>query len=205
MLRVGLTGGLGSGKSTVAKLLGRRGALVVDADQLAREVVAPGSAGYLAVVELFGPGVVAPDGTLDRAGVARLVFNDDQARLELEAITHPLIRAEVERRLSAAAARGVLVSVIEIPLLDAPRRTAYLLDAVVAVHTPEAAAVQRSSRKGWSEQDVRARRAAQPREEERLALADWVVDNGGTPDGLGPQVDRLWDWLLERARTTVAP
>jgi dephospho-CoA kinase len=196
LLRVGLTGGLGSGKSTVGRLLAERGAALVDTDQLAREVVAPGTPGLAAVAERFGPGFVLPDGTLDRAGLAALVFAEPSARAALEAITHPLIRALAERRLAAAAAP---VGVIEIPLLDAARRSSYRLDLVVLVDAPFEVAMSRARRRGWGEEEVRARAAAQPSDEERRLLADWVVPNGGSLSELREEVGRLWHWLEEKA------
>jgi dephospho-CoA kinase len=200
VLRVGLTGGPGSGKSTVGKLLAERGAAVVDTDQLAREMVAPGTPGLAAVVERFGAGLVLPDGSLDRAALAALVFSDASARRDLEAITHPLIRAEAERRLAAAAASGAPVAVVEIPLLDAARRVLYRLDFVVLVEAPLELAVRRAARRGWGEEDVRARMAAQPSDEERRSAADWVVGNAGSMAALRREVSRLWERLDEAAR-----
>jgi dephospho-CoA kinase len=198
MLRVGLCGGLGSGKSTVGLLLALRGAVVVDADQVARDVVAPGTPGLQAVLSRFGPGVGAPGGGLDRGALARLVFADPVQRKALEGLIHPLIRSEVEARLQAAEEAGAQVAVIELPLLDGTRRAQYALDCVVVVDAPEDLSVRRAMGRGWSEAEVRARMAAQPSDEDRRKVADWVLANSGSRDELRDRVDDLWEWLLAR-------
>jgi dephospho-CoA kinase len=192
MLLVGLTGSLGAGKSTVARALAARGAAVIDTDQVARDVLAPGSDGARAVAERFGPTVVGPGASLDRRALARLVFSDPAQRLALEAITHPLVRQEVGRRL-AATDRAVVV--LEIPLLDGRRRQEYNLDLVVVVDAPEETAVHRAVLRGMPESDARARIAAQPSDDERRAIADRVVLNTGSLDALERGVDELWAWL----------
>jgi dephospho-CoA kinase len=166
VLRVGLTGTLGAGKTTVGKALAARGAVVIDADQVARDVTAPGSPGELALLEHFGDRAAASPGPgggtkhLDRSALADIVFSDASKRLALEAITHPLIRAEVLRRAAladnvAVAHNGVVV--IEIPLLDERRKVDYRLDVVVLVDTPDDLAVQRAMGRGMTEPAARAR------------------------------------------------
>jgi dephospho-CoA kinase len=214
VIRIALAGGLGSGKSTVGKALAGRGAVVIDADQVARDVVAPGSLGERAVLDRFGPGVERPDGHLDRAALAGIVFANATERLALEAITHPLIREEIDRRLAnldagqadrAATPSGAPgVVVIEVPLLDRRRQGEYGFDVVVVVDAPEDVAVQRSVRRGMSEPDARARMAAQPTAAERLALADRVLANDGDLQQLERAVDDLWAWLVAQSSSTDA-
>ncbi|HXW79890.1 MAG TPA: dephospho-CoA kinase, partial [Acidimicrobiales bacterium] len=181
--------------------------VVIDADQVARDVVAPGSAGERAVLERFGPGVRGPDGHLDRAALASIVFADATERLALEAITHPLIRGEIDRRLanfeaSAGGAEPPGVAVVELPLLDRRRQREYSFDVVVVIDAPEEVAVQRSVRRGMSEQDARARLAAQPTPAQRLALADRALVNDGDLEQLEKAVDDLWEWLVARGSTS---
>lgn len=200
MLRTGLTGALGAGKSTVGRLLAERGAAVIDTDDVAREILAPGSAGERAVLERFGPSVATPGGQLDRRALAALVFGSPGERLALEAITHPLIRSSVEAKLQALAEAGPPVVVVQIPLLDRRRRAEYALEAVVLVEATSEVAYRRAATRGFSEQEVRARVAAQPSEDERRAVSDFVLPNNGTLEELEARVDDLWAWLLERAR-----
>jgi dephospho-CoA kinase len=191
---VGLTGGVGAGKSTVAAALARRGAYVLSADMAARQLMEPGEPALAAAVAAFGPDILGADGTLDRAALARIVFADEQSRRTLERITHPLIRA----RLLAAAARydGPGPVVLEVPLLDAQARDAYGLDAVVVVDAPVDTAVARVvADRRWTEQEARSRVAAQITRQERLALADWVIANDDDLPALEAEVDRLWSWL----------
>ena len=194
-MQVGLTGGLGSGKSTVGRALAARGAAVIDADQVARAVVERGSAGERAVIDRFGAGVTGPDGHIDRAALARVVFADAGERLALEAITHPLVREEIARQVESLEAPIV---VIELPLLDASRRRQYDLDVVVLVDTREELAIERAVDRGMTEQDARARIAAQPNNAQRRAAADWVVVNDGDLAQLDIAVDELWAWLENR-------
>lgn len=197
MTTVGLTGGIGAGKSTVGRALAARGALVIDADQVAREVVEPGGPAYQGVVERFGAGVLRPDGTLDRAALAAVVFADAEARADLEAITHPAIGRVMAERIAEADPGRVVV--LEIPLLSAATRAAYGLDAVIVVDAPEDTAVARLvGQRGFTEDDARARIAAQMPRAERRALADLVVDNGGGREALAAEVDRVWTWLQDR-------
>ena len=189
----GLTGGTGSGKSTVAHRLGERGAFVVDADVLAREVVAPGSEGLAAVVEEFGPEVLAPDGALDRTALAAVVFGDDGRRRALEAITHPLIAHRTGELVAAAPDDAVLVH--DVPLLVEKRMGAgYHL--VVVVDAPVEDRVRRLVGRGMPEDDARRRIASQADDEQRRAAADVWLENAGTPQQLERAVDRLWDERL---------
>jgi dephospho-CoA kinase len=227
-LRIGLTGGIGSGKSTVAGLLAARGAGVVDADAIAREVVEPGGPAYDAVVGRFGRGVLADDGTVDRAALAAVAFSDAQALSDLNAITHPVIGAVISERLASlddASSTGaatppapprpatsapppsaglLAVAVAVIPLLRPAHVGALGLRAVVVVDCPTEVAVRRLvGTRGMDEADARARVAAQASRKDRLALADYVLDNGSTQEHLLVEVDRLWGWLegLAEART----
>jgi dephospho-CoA kinase len=204
MVRIGLTGGIGTGKSTVARMLAARGAAVVDADEIAREIVAPGGPAYDAVVERFGREVVSGDGTVDRAALASIVFADPAALDDLNSITHPVIGAMMLARLvsldGAGAGSGVAapgVAVVVIPLLRPAHVDALGLARVVVVDCPTEVAVARLvEARGMDETDARARMAAQPSREERLALADYVVDNGSTPAHVAAEVDALWEWLV---------
>lgn len=196
MLLVGLTGGIGSGKSTVATLLAERGAVVVDADDLAREAIAPGSAGAARVAERF-PDLVGADGTVDRAGLAAHVFADPVARGDLEAIVHPEVRRLLGERVAAASADAIVVFVA--PLLVETGAAAGF-DPLVVVTAPLEVRVERlETSRGMDPVDARARIAAQASEEVRLAAADLVVDNGGPRAALAAQVDALWDELARRA------
>lgn len=196
MLVVGLTGGIGSGKSTVAALLADKGAVVVDADRLAREVVAPGTPGFAAVVGRFGPAVVAADGALDRRALADMVFGDPAALADLNGIVHPAVRAAIDARLVELRASGQDVVVLEIPLLVESGRT-YGAAAVIVVDLPEDVAVRRLVEgRGMDEADARRRIAAQISRAARLAAADLVIDNSGSRAELERQVDEAWDELL---------
>lgn len=208
-LRLGLTGGIGSGKSTVASLLAERGAAIVDADEIAREVVVPGGPAYEPLIERFGQGVLAPDRTLDRAALAEVAFADPQSLADLNAITHPLIGAEMARRLdaldtvdspghtqAAGGEGGAGVAVVVIPLLREYHVGALRLGAVVVVDCPTEVAVDRLVQlRGMAESDARARIAAQLGRNERVALADVVVDNSGDLAHLAAQLDALWRWV----------
>jgi dephospho-CoA kinase len=192
MVVVGLTGGIGSGKSTIAALLAARGAVVVDADLLAREAVAPGTAGLADVVARFGPAVLAPDGTLNRQALADLVFADPAALADLNAIVHPVVRAAIADRLAALDGGPAPLVVLEIPLLVESGRS-YGASAVIVVDCPEDVAVRRLVEgRGMDEADARRRMAAQASRADRLAAADLVIDNSGSRDELEREVDRAW-------------
>jgi dephospho-CoA kinase len=189
VLRIGLTGGIGSGKSTVSALLAARGAVIVDADRIAREVVEPGTPGLAQIVDTFGDRVLAADGALDRPALAALVFADPEARRRLDGIVHPLVRARA-RELAAAAPTDAVV-VHDVPLLvETGQASSYDLVLVVAADTE--ARVARLVQRGLTAEDARARMAAQASDEQRRAVADVVLDNSGTPEELARQVDRFW-------------
>ncbi len=189
MLRIGLTGGIGSGKSTVAGLLAARGARIVDADRIAREVVEPGTPGLEAVVAAFGRGVLSPEGALDRPALAAIVFADPDARRRLDAIVHPLVRRR-SAELDASAPRDAVV-VHDVPLLAETGRW-HPYDLVLVVEADREIRVARLVGRGLSAEDARARIAAQATDEQRRAVADVVLDNSGTPEELAAQVDRFW-------------
>jgi dephospho-CoA kinase len=196
-MRVGLTGGVASGKSTVSAILAELGAVVVDADLLAREVVAPGTPGLAAVVAEFGDGVLAADGSLDRPALGAVVFADEAARRRLEAIVHPLVRAR-GRALEEAAPAGAVV-VHDIPLLAETGQAAGF-DAVLVVDVPVETQVERMvSQRGMSREDAEARIAAQATREERLAVATYVVDNTGTREDLRDRVTEVFEKLTARS------
>jgi len=195
-LTVGLTGGIGSGKSAVLDELIGLGAVGIDADAVARDVVVPGTPGFDAVVGAFGSDVVASGGGLDRRGLAAIVFADAGERARLEAITHPLIQAETERRIAAAAPDAIVVNAV--PLL-AEAGLAARYDVVVAVQASLAERVARIvASRGMSDADARARIAVQASDEQRAAIAWWVVVNDGTREELRAGVGRLWAVLLAR-------
>ena len=194
--RIGLTGGIGSGKSTVADLLAGHGAVIVDADVLAREVVEPGTPGLAAVAARFGEGVLRPDGSLDRPALGRIVFADDTARADLNAIIHPCVRAlATERRAEALASDPDAVVVEVIPLL-VESGLADAFDTVVVVDVDEEVQVQRVMRRdGLTREAALARLAAQATRAQRLAVAHEVVDTSGTMAQLAEQVEALWGRL----------
>lgn len=190
MLHIGLTGGIASGKSTVADLFAARGAVVIDADRLAREVVEPGTPGLTAVVRRFGPGVLTPDGHLDRPALGRIVFADPVARRDLESIIHPAVRARASELVAAAPEGSVVVQMI--PLLVETGQ-ADDFDLVVVVDVPEPVQVKRLiSRDGLTAHEAEARLAAQAQRAERLAAAHTVIDNSQDPAQLRAEVDRFW-------------
>jgi dephospho-CoA kinase len=203
MLVVGLTGGIGSGKSTVASLLARRGAVIVDADALARDAVAPGTPGLSEVVARFGAGVVGARGELDRGALAAIVFADAAALADLNAIVHPWVRAAIAERLAGldgGAFDGVVV--LEIPLLVESGRS-YGASKVIVVDCPEDVARRRLvEERGMDEGDARRRMAAQASRAHRLAAADVVIDNSGSLADLERQVGEVWAELLGHRRNT---
>jgi dephospho-CoA kinase len=194
VLVVGLTGGIGSGKSTVSALLAAKGAVVIDADAVTREVQQPGTPVFAAMVERFGPGIVASDGTLDRAAVADIVFTDPDALAALNAIVHPAVGARIAERMTELAGTDEVV-VLDVPLMVESKR-GYPVAALVVVDVdPEVAVRRLVDTRGMREDDVRARMSRQATREERLARADRVVDNSGSVDDLARQVDDLWEWI----------
>ena len=195
-MRVGLTGGIGAGKSTVSRLLVELGAVLIDGDALAREVVARGTPGLEQVVEEFGPELLTPDGDLDRPALGRVVFADEGARRRLEAITHPMI-FEKYAELEAAAPPGALV-VHDIPLLAESGR-ADTFDEVVVVDAPPELQVERMMRdRGWTREEAESRIAAQASREDRLAIATYVIENTGTLDDLRCRVEEVYTELTHR-------
>jgi dephospho-CoA kinase len=196
-MRVGLTGGVASGKSTVSAILAELGAVVIDADLLAREVVAPGTDGLAAIVEAFGEDVLAPDGSLDRPALGAIVFGDDEKRRTLEGIIHPRVRAR-GRELEEAAPPGSVV-VHDIPLLVETGQPA-LFDAVVVVDVPVETQVERMmSLRAMSREDAEARIRAQATREQRLAAATYVIDNTGTREDLRDRVTEVFHELSARS------
>jgi len=199
MLAVGLTGGIGSGKSAVADLLVARGAVLIDADQVAREVVAPGGPAYQPLIDRFGPGIVAADGAIDRQALAAVAFADDESRLALNAITHPAIGiAMIEARDAHADTDDIVI--LAIPLLTAAHRDTVRLDEVVVVDCPTDVALERLlSQRGFDRADAEARIRSQISREERVEEADYVLDNSGDRAALEVEVAKLWDWLVDAA------
>jgi dephospho-CoA kinase len=192
---VGLTGGIGSGKSAVSRLLAERGAVVVDADLVAREVVAPGTCGLQRVVEEFGAEILLPDGSLDRPGLGRRVFSDPDALQRLNAIVHPLVGERTAELIERARRQGAQVVVHDVPLL-VENGLAGMYDAVVVVAaTPETQLDRLVRLRGMTEQEARQRIAAQAPLEDKLALATHVIHNDGPLEELAAQVDRLWQEL----------
>jgi dephospho-CoA kinase len=193
-VRVGLTGGVAAGKSTVSGILRQLGAVVIDADALAREVIEPGTPGLAAVVGEFGPEILTDDGHLDRGRLGALVFADPERRAALEAIVHPLVRARAVE-LEQAAPPGAIV-VHDIPLLVETGQAGDF-DAVVVVDVPEELQVARAVReRGWSEDEARARVVAQGSRSDRLAVATYVVDNTGTLEDLRHRVTEVFEELV---------
>ncbi len=197
MLRIGLTGGIGAGKSEVSRRLGARGAIIIDADALAREAVAPGSTGLAEVTDLFGSGVLLPDGTLDRSRLGDIVFADPVLRGKLNAIIHPRV-AERTGQLERAAGRAAIV-VHDVPLI-AENDLAAGYDLVVVVDAPPSVQTGRLvSNRGMTREQAQARMTAQATREQRLAIADIVIDNSGSLTELDRQVGELWPELQRRA------
>jgi dephospho-CoA kinase len=197
VLLVGLTGGIGAGKSTVSSALADLGAVVIDADRITRQVQAPGQPVFESMVERFGSGIVAADGALDRQAVADIVFHDAQALADLNAIVHPAVGAEMARQLEAEAAADHVV-VLDIPLLVESGRDD-LAAMVVVDADPEIAVARLVAQRGFPEADARARIARQASRQERLDKADFVIHNDGDRQALAPQVQACWDWMQELA------
>ena len=192
MRLIGLTGGIGTGKSTVARMLVERGAALIDADLLAREVVEPGTPALAEIAAEFGPAVLHPDGSLDREALGAVVFADEARRLRLNAITHPRVAALMQQRVAAALASDVPLVVVDVPLLFEGDRQG-LFEGVMLVWTPPEVQLARLvERNGWSEDEARRRIAAQMPVDEKRALATWVIDNSGPPERTEAQVARWW-------------
>ena len=193
MILVGLTGGIGSGKSTVSAALTARGAIIIDADQVVRDVQQPGSPVLAKLADRFGVAVIAVDGSLDRAALAAIAFADADALKDLNGIVHPAVGAEMNRQVMQHVDTDHVV-VLDIPLLTENPREG--LQGKIVVDVPVETQVDRLVRhRGFDEADARARIARQAARDERLADADFVVDNSGGIDALAPQIERLWQWL----------
>lgn len=196
MRHFALTGNIASGKSTVAALLAEHGATIIDADQLAREAVAPGTPGLQSVLDQFGPALLLPDGTLDRAALRRHVFRDPAARDQLNAIVHPIVRRLRDDAVEAARLRGDAVVISDIPLLfEVGLERAF--DGVILVDAPPAVRQARLVRdRGLSPEDAEAMIAAQWPTERKRAGATWIIDNDGPREALAPRIAALWPALL---------
>ncbi|WP_372347908.1 dephospho-CoA kinase [Streptomyces sp. KL116D] len=202
MLKVGLTGGIGAGKSEVSRLLVERGAVLIDADRIAREVVEPGSPGLAAVVAAFGEQVLAPDGSLDRPKLGSVVFADADKLAVLNKIVHPLVGARSQELEAAAGPDSVVIH--DVPLL-AENGLAPLYDLVIVVDAAPETQLDRLTRlRGMNEEDARARMAAQATREKRREIADVVIDNDVPLERLTEQVDAVWADLVRRAHTASA-
>ena len=197
---VGLTGGIGAGKSTVSEMFARRGAVVVDADVIVREIQEPGTEAFNEIIDAFGSQVVAPNGTLDRQKLAAVVFGDPEKLKQLEAITHPRVGARFAERVQQLRETDNIV-ILDIPLLGASKSgSERFADAVVVVTASPEIRVARLHARGMTREDAEARIAAQISDEERLKLADHVLTNDGTIDELDKQVDALWRTLQTAAK-----
>jgi dephospho-CoA kinase len=197
MMRVGLTGGIGAGKSTVSRMLADRGAVVIDGDQIARDLVVPGEPALAAIVDRFGPEVLLPDGQLDRAGLAAIVFPDPQALAALDAIMHPRIAQRAADMIEAAERAGTSIVVYDMPLL-VENGSADDFDLVVVVHAPIEVRLARLAVRGVPVADARERMSRQASDAERAEVASILIDNGGDEEQLIAQVDRAW-YLLQAA------
>ncbi len=202
MLRVGLTGGIGAGKSEISRRLAAQGAVIIDADLIAREVVAPGTDGLASVVAAFGPDVLGPDGALDRVALGDVVFADKQKLASLNGIVHPLVGARMRELEELAGPGSVLVH--DVPLI-AENDLAGSYDLVVVVDVPPRIQLDRLVRlRGMTREQAQARMAAQATREQRLAIADIVVDNSGSLAELDRQVGELWTELRRRSHARSA-
>lgn len=196
---VGLTGGIGSGKSTVSEMFAKRGAVVIDADEVVREIQCPGGEAYDEIVEAFGREILAEDGSLDRPKLAAIVFADPAKRQKLNDITHPKVGAKFAERVAELVDTDMIV-ILDIPLLGASKSGSdRFANAVVVVTASEETRIDRLEARGMSREDAEARIAAQITDEERLKLADHVLNNDGSIEHLEEQVDALWD-ELQRAK-----
>jgi dephospho-CoA kinase len=196
VLLIGLTGGIGAGKSTVSTELARRGADVIDADAIVRQVQQPGAEVFDAIVTRFGTGILQPDGELDRQAIADIVFSDPDALRDLNALVHPAVGAEIARRLEQATAsdRSDRVVILDVPLLVESGRDD--LAGLIVVDTDPDVAVERLvEQRGFSEADARARMARQATRADRLARADFVIENDGGREALSGRIDACWAWI----------
>jgi dephospho-CoA kinase len=193
---IGLTGGIGSGKSTVAALLAARGAVVIDADRIARQVVEPGSPVLAQLVERFGPDILDADGALDRARLAERAFVDDESRKALDGITHPAIGEEFLRQVAAAPEGAVVVH--DVPLL-VESKSPSVYAGVIVVEAPRELRLERLEARGVPRADAERRMAQQATDEQRRAVATWLVDNGGDLAALEAQIDAIWPALVDFA------
>lgn len=203
MLIVGLTGGIGAGKSTVAQLLASHGAAVVDVDALGREIIAPAGAAVGPVLERFGDDVAGPDGGIDRAALAAIVFNDPDELAALNAISHPAINELLDERVGAIAAAGATdVVVLDMAVLvesTLGRDTAFPYEVVVTVEAPPEVRVERLIQRGLTSDDAKARLGSQATDEQRRDVANFVIHNGGGTDELADATAQLWDVLRQLA------
>lgn len=198
MKRIGLTGGIGSGKSTVARMLQQRGAVLIDADAISRQLMEPGQQVLAETVRIFGPGILTPSGELDRPALAQLVFSDPEARQKLNSLVHPAVRAEAARQRQAALEQGEqgLVIVEDIPLLVETGQASDF-DGVLVVQTDLPVRLERLVRqRGMDEADALARIRAQASDQQRQAVASWLIDNSGSPEKTEQQVQVLWEELV---------
>lgn len=203
MKLVGLGGGIGAGKSTVSKLLSERGAFIVDADLVARQVVEPGTPALAKIVERFGPEMVDADGALRRQALAGVVFNDAQALADLNAITHPAIAVEMTKQVQAHVGTDHVVIYDAALLFDSAK--AGMVGRMVVDVDPAIAVQRLMAYRGFSEDDAKARIASQMSREERLSKADFVIDNSGTLEALVPQVDAALAWIASLPPSPVRP
>jgi dephospho-CoA kinase len=192
MLVIGLTGGIGAGKSTVSRLLAERGAVILDADVYAREVVEPGGPAYQGVVDRFGKEVLLPDGHIERPALATIAFSDPAALADLNAIVHPAVGVVIAERLAEESATDHVV-ILDVPLLVESGRSNTA--GTIVVDCPPEEALRRAVARGLPEDDVRRRTANQVSREDRLAKADFVVDNSGPETALPAEVDKAWAWI----------
>ena len=196
MLLLGLTGGIGSGKSTVSAEFARRGAVVIDADLVVRELQSPGGAVLAAMAEHFGDTILAPDGTLNRQAVADIVFNDPEQLKALNAIVHPKVGAEIDGRIEAQRDTDNVV-ILDVPLLVESK--AYETEGIIVVDTDPEIAVQRLVEfRGFNPDDARARMKLQATREERRAVAAFIVPNDGTQEDLMAHIDDCWTWIQSK-------
>lgn len=192
VLVLGLTGGIGSGKSTVSALLEAKGAVIIDADRIVRELQQPGEPVFAAMVDAFGDEIVAADGTLDRQAVADLVFGDEEKLVTLNGIVHPAVGVRMAEQLAGLVDTDAVV-ILDVPLLVEGKGRYDTAGTIVVDVDPDLAVQRLVEHRGFTETDARARMARQSSREDRLAMADVVIDNSGAVADLGPQIDELWD------------